>query len=195
MENLADFEDFLKRQIHYHDKAAWKNKDNPSQVSFHSEYRDTFQKLLDACKAASTRLLEQEKKLVSLLDESAELKALKLSTPIVSRGDPYELTQDDLRGLPKELLEQLNIPVADQSEKLIIDLIAGAGGVLSFSKLMIGIYRISGEIPQKRTLQGKVYRMIDKKLIFKVPGKKGLFTTEQMPDSGETDAEGDDQDL
>ena len=100
-------------------------------------------------------------------------------TPVAveASSNPLTLTQDDLVGLPKELLEQLNISEADRADAIIMDLINAAGGTLLLDKILIGLYKATGQIHQRNQNISRIYRLGKKGLVFSVPRKKGLYTT------------------
>ena len=182
MENIPNLESFVKRQIHYHERQAYRLRDDPEKAALHEDYVHKFKLFLDV-------LAQNE----SLKLENAALKLSALaSTPFSAHTiDHTVLTDADLAGLPPELLEQLNIPEQDEQEKLILGIIAENRGIISLDKLLIGLFRKTGNVPQKKYITTKLYRMISKKLIYKVPGKRGVYTTEPMPDSPDEQEEED----
>ncbi|MGJ5046600.1 hypothetical protein ACQR09_06005 [Bradyrhizobium oligotrophicum] len=108
------------------------------------------------------------------------------------------LTMEDIEGLPPELMQELSISEADRLEFTIVGLINEAGGIMSLDKLIIGLYKKTGEIHRRSALTSRIYRMIQKKLIFSVPFRKGIYSTQELsdddvralfgvPDSGEED--------
>lgn len=92
------------------------------------------------------------------------------------------LTPDDLDGLPPELIAELNITEADKFEGYVVRKIRDAGGVLTLDKLLIACWRERNEIHKRNLLNAKLYRMTRKGLIWTVPNKKAVYTTD--PDIG-----------
>jgi hypothetical protein len=70
--------------------------------------------------------------------------------------------------------------------------------LLSLDKLIIGLYKKTAEIHKRSTLTSRLYRMIQKGLIYSVPYRKGIYSTQELseddvkglfgvPDVGEAD--------
>lgn len=175
---IDEFDDFVKKQIAYHERKIKVLKDAPA-AAMHVVYAETFRRLRAHCIASDELIARQE----------TQLKAPSgAAIPDVSNAQT--ITPADLAGLPKELLDQLNLPQLDNQEKLIVDLVNEAGSVLSLDKILIGLYRKTGEVLQKRALNQKIFRMIDKGLLWKVPKKKGVYTS--IPVVGVNDDSPDD---
>jgi hypothetical protein len=85
-----------------------------------------------------------------------------------------------LNGLPEELIQELNITTGDKTEFAIINLMTEAGGIVSLDRMIVGLYRRTGEIHKRSALLNRLYRMIQKGSIYSVPGKKGVYSTEEM---------------
>lgn len=97
---------------------------------------------------------------------------------------------DDLVGLPPELIDALNISSSDKKDFLIIDVLKDLGGIAIIDKIMIGIYRRSGEIENRNKLMARLYRMSVKGLIYAHPIKKGIYSLEKIEiNSNEIDEE------
>lgn len=157
MKILADFLPFLKEQTEYHDRQLVRFRSDPTKKRRHEEIAKTFRELVAAALAHQTQ------------SESAG----PISSPNTA------LTPADLAGLPPELLEQLNLSESDAQDMQIINVVNAAGGVMSLDKLLIAIYRQTGEVHKRPKLTARLYRMVQKGIIFTVPKKKGLYTTTQ----------------
>ena len=84
--------------------------------------------------------------------------------------------------LPPELLEELSITKADELEDQIVTVINAYGGTGSLDQILVGLYRKFGIKQKRRFLQNKLYRMT---MIWSVPGKKGVYSTEEpQPQAG-----------
>jgi len=90
------------------------------------------------------------------------------------------LTIDDIEGLPPELIGELSLSDADKTEFAIVNAIEEAGGIISLDKLLIGLYKKTGEVHKRTSLYSRLNRMVSKNLIYYVPGKKGIYSTEQL---------------
>lgn len=183
MKNITELESFVKRQIRYHERQAYRLRIDPEKEKMHTDYRQHFESIQSV-------LSENE----ALKREVEELKTnTQIPAAITSLATDHSvLTAADLIGLPPELLAQLNVPEQDEQEKIILSILAENGGIISLDKLLIGLWRKNQQVvPQKKNTTTKLYRMIAKKLIYKVPGKRGLYTTEPMPDSPDEQEEDD----
>ena len=79
--------------------------------------------------------------------------------------------------LPQELLEELSIAKSDELEDQIATVINAYGGTASLDQILVGLYRKFRVTQKRRFLQNKLYRMT---MIWSVPGKKGVYTTEPL---------------
>lgn len=101
----------------------------------------------------------------------------------LSPGVQLSLKMSDIEDLPEELLAELNLSDADKAEFEIASAIEEAGGVISLDRLLIALYKRTGEIHKRTSLYSRLNRMAGKNMIHYVPGKKGVYSTEQL--SGE----------
>lgn len=92
------------------------------------------------------------------------------------KKSPLYLLSDDLENLPPELLKELNITESDKKDMYLIDLIEKCGGKISLDKLLIAIYKDSGEIYERNKLMTRLYRMSQKGIIYTHPSKKGQYS-------------------
>lgn len=90
------------------------------------------------------------------------------------------LTMEDIEGLPAELMQELSISEADKLEFTIVGIINEAGGLLSLDKIIIGLFKKTGEVHKRSNLTSRLYRMIQKGLIFSVPYRKGIYSTQEL---------------
>ena len=95
----------------------------------------------------------------------------------VSLQNSIHITPSDLVGLPPELISELNISESDRQDFLIMDVMDDLGGIASIDKIIIQVYRKSGEILERQKLGARLYRMINKKLIHSLPSKKANTIT------------------
>ena len=102
---------------------------------------------------------------------------------------PFQLSLsiEDIEGLPPELIKELNLSDTDKTEFAITSAIENAGGIISLSKLLIALYKDTGEIYKRIDISSRMARMANKNIIYYVPGKKGVYSTEQLT-SDEVDA-------
>lgn len=110
------------------------------------------------------------------------------------KNSPLYLTTQDLEDLPPELIEQLNITDSDKKDMYLSKLIDKCGGIISLDKLLIAIYKDSGEIYERNKLMARLYRMSQKGIIHTHPSKKGQYSTSKWNIDEETNKEEEDKD-
>lgn len=118
--------------------------------------------------------------LESLKSQTANASSFvqKASQPAIR----LNLIAEEIEGLPSELLEELSISESDKVEFRIVSLINEMGGVASLDRLLVAIYRKTGEVMKRTALNQRLYRMAQKEMIFSVPGKKGIYSTRIFSD-------------
>ena len=62
----------------------------------------------------------------------------------------------------------------------ILKIVEAAGGIASLDRILVGLYKETGEIMKRTTLTSRMYRMSQKGLIFPVHGKKGAYSSEEL---------------
>lgn len=112
-------------------------------------------------------------------EEFIELESF-LDSKRPAPASSINITPDDLVGLPPELIAELNISDSDKKEFVILDVLKDLGGLGSIDKLMIGIYKRSGEIYDRNKLMARLYRMSVKELIYQHPSRKGVYSLEKL---------------
>ncbi|WP_127493332.1 hypothetical protein [Acinetobacter calcoaceticus] len=100
------------------------------------------------------------------------------------KNSPLYIKAEDLENLPPELLSQLNITESDKKEMYLTKLIDKCGGIISLDKLLIAIYKDSGEIYERNKLMARLYRMSLKGLIYTHPSKKGQYSLSKWKEDG-----------
>jgi hypothetical protein len=95
--------------------------------------------------------------------------------------DEFSISQEELQGLPPELLNELSkkgraggLPSEDQ---LLIDIIEDNGGVAVLDKILIAIYRRTGEVAKRSQVNARLYRLTKRGLVFDHPSTQGAFCT------------------
>jgi hypothetical protein len=110
---------------------------------------------------------ERAKALRAVADELAELRRWKMPVP-ASYGD--------ISDLPTELIAQLSGVKTDELEDQIYAIVKAAGAEIELDRLLIELFRRHGEVHERRFLNNKAYRMVQKGLIHQVSGRKGVYT-------------------
>lgn len=119
---------------------------------------------------------EEEASFAELINDMSNFP----SSNEASTYDGINLTPEDLEGLPPEVLQQLGLSESDYYEMELVRLINKVGGVISLDKLIVLLYKEKGEIVERTPINAKLYRMTKKGMIFSVPGRKGVYSTQSM---------------
>lgn len=150
------------------------------QIAFHKKRSQTakeaFRKKIHSETALKLALIADHiAKLLSALAEAQNRpKPVKL-------GNQLTLSYDEIKGLPQELLEELSID-SNSPDYTIIDLIEESGEILSLDKILVGLYKKTGEIHKRSQLNNRLYRMVQRGELFSVAGKKGVYSTRELTD-------------
>jgi hypothetical protein len=164
MSRLAEHVAFVKEQADFHDKMAEKFANHRLRSELHKATAGKFRALFADLMSAD-----------SALD----------SPPAPARKSPncqsqLSLSMADIEDLPQELIDELGLSDADKTEFAIISAIEEAGGIISLNKLLIALYRSTGEIHRRQSLYPRLARMVQKNSIYYVPGKKGVYSVDQL---------------
>jgi hypothetical protein len=160
MDKLRAAIPFVKGQVVFHEKMASRANVDPKRKATHEEIASNFRAVLAA------------------MDEAmAQLEAIP--KPLPPESNPLELSPEDLAGLPEDLLAQLNITESDKLDATIVETIQASGGTMLLDKLLIALYKRTGEVQQRGQLISRLYRLSKKGKVFSVPRKKGYYTTER----------------
>jgi hypothetical protein len=155
---------FVKEQIAIQERLARKYEDQPWRKDLHEKSAAQFRLLADDMVAAQ--------RIVNKANDAIE------RSKTASRN--LSLSLKEIEGLPKELLSELSISDADKLEFSIMNAIEDAGGILSLDKILIALYRETGEIHKRNTITSRLYRMAQKGMIFAVGMRKGIYSTQEL---------------
>lgn len=161
MSNLAKYIALVKGQADFHTEMAARfgaesKHPNPRRAEKHASTGKQFQELLGEM-------------------ERAESEKATFSKPV-----QLSLSFDELDGLPQELLQELSFSDGDRTDYNIIRMIEDLGGIASLDRIIVGLYKQTGEINKRSTLTSRLYRMAQKGMIFPVPNKKGAYATQEL---------------
>lgn len=83
----------------------------------------------------------------------------------------------DLSDLPQELLQQIPAIRMDSQERQILDVVRNFDGVASVDEILVGIYRLTGLVEDRKRIAGKLYRMVQSRppMLQSVEGKRGVY--------------------
>lgn len=161
---MPNFIEFVKTQVSFHDAMAERYKKVPDRRKRHTETAQGFRDL-----AAHLEALEAGQDAVV--------------TPVRKKPAQLNLTFEEVEGLPPELVEELSISGGDRTDFTVLRVVEATGGIASLDRILIGIYRETGEITKRSTLTSRLYRMCQKGLLYNVPNKKGVYSLEEMTEA------------
>ena len=118
----------------------------------------------------------------ALEETAAELIRLKKLTTAL----PPEI--GDIHDLPGEVLDELSIATSDTIDDQLVTVINAYGGTATLDQILVGLYRKFKVAQKRRFLQNKLYRM---PMVWSVPGKKGVYTTEPPEEQSQADPNGE----
>jgi hypothetical protein len=164
MNKVETFIHFVKEQIAFQEKMANKYDDNAYRHNLHIKTAGKLNELL------------------AYMEEIEERGHARFDSN--NRGDSakkrIKLTLEDIQNIPEELIKELNVTETDKQDLVIEHVIASSGGVLSLDKILVELYRKTREIHKRSTLISRLYRMVQRGVIYNVPGKKGVYSTYEL---------------
>lgn len=171
METLRDFLPFVKDQAEFHEKQAQKYRADPKRYKLHSATSQRFKQLSVIIESTTQ-------------DSGVSLSETPSGNDAGLSNRALNITSADIVDLPQELIIELRLTESDQQEFAIVNLVDALGGVASLDRILIDLYRKTGEIIKRTALTAKLYRMTQKKLLFAVPGRKGIYSTKPASQEG-----------
>lgn len=169
MKKINEFVPFVKDQAIFHQKMAEKYLKIPARKQKHLETASTFIDMVESFEKTSAEILELSARLAACEAARPSPKAIQLS-----------LNFDEIEGLPDELVKELSISDADRTDYAVVRIIDAAGGVASLDRILVALYRETGEIHKRTAMTSRIYRMSQKNLVFSVPNKKGVYSTTEL---------------
>jgi hypothetical protein len=159
---LEKYGSFVKEQIDHNDRSAAKFRADEKRAQAYMQRAATFRQLLTD--------MEQE----------------QVQVPVTPAVEPFSeanfrLSQEEIQDLPQELLEQLSLTESDKKEFLLAQIIDDLGGATSLDKLLIAIFRRTGEVEKRTRLNSRLYRMANKGMIHAHPTRKGIYGNKPFP--------------
>jgi hypothetical protein len=162
---LEKYLPFVKDQCAFHKRMAENfgpesKHPNPGRSEKHAETSAKFAELAAAIEEA--------------------VKALAQNTNKPLKPHQLSLSFDEIQGLPDELLQELSISDGDRIDYTILRIIEDAGGMASLDRILVGLYKETGEVMKRVTLTSRAYRMTQKGILHSVPNKKGVYSTQEL---------------
>lgn len=160
---------------------------------------------LDSVKSLADRLSAQADRFESSSDETARTAAQRArqssndlrmvieeleNARQIMKPIPVSEEMGDLSDLPPSVVRELAAARTDQLEDRIHQIMAAAGGVADIDLILVMLWRRYKEEQKRRFIQNKLYRMMHKGMVFSVPGRKGVYSLEEIgsrDDRGEND--------
>ncbi len=90
------------------------------------------------------------------------------------------LTAEDLEGLPEEVINELNVSKASKLHFTILELAESNGGRISLDHIIIGVYRKTGVVLKRPKATNVVYKMMNSKLLYSIPGVKAGYSMTEV---------------
>lgn len=162
LRELKDFVPFVKSQMEFHQRQADRYRSDKRRHELHSGTAEKFSQLID------------------LIESGGGCSPARTAS-----GSGTTLGWSELQSLPEELVKELSITESDKLDYSIAEIIAQQGGVASLDRILVELYRLSGEILKRQNLNARIYRMVQKGMIYSVPGKKGVYSSEEIPEDEE----------
>lgn len=162
MLSIEKFLPFVKEQIEVQTKLAQKFEAQEWRNTLHTASKTKFQELYNS--------IQETAAYVQKIKEEGTKK-------VEIKSDQLNLSFDEIEGLPEELVNELSISEADKVEFTIQQLIDENGGVISLDRLLVALYKKTGDIYKRNAITSKLYRMSGKGMVFSVPNKKGVYST------------------
>ena len=156
---LEEFIDFVKSQMAFHERQVTRHEKDPRRQKLHIETADKFSGLLEY-------LIGNQQ----TDDQKAKAKG-RLS-----------LSWEELEDLPEELKAELSITDSDKLDFTIESIIKQSGGIATLDRILVDLYRKTGEVHKRQSLNARLYRMAQKSMIYSVPNKKGVYSSAPMSD-------------
>lgn len=95
-------------------------------------------------------------------------------------NNPESLTPFAISSIPADLKNKISLTDTDKFEIEVINLVNKAKGKrMSLNNLLVALKLTTGIAYSRSILNNRLYRMVKKDILFSVPGRKGLYTTNQ----------------
>ena len=146
-----------------------------------SDHIDSVNRIVDYFIQAKKSFEERgaPKRAIEMAKYEADLRALvREHERLVGLTRPIPVIEgDELSDLPKELLAELSITKTDELEEQLITVINASGGTADIDTILIYLFRKFKVVQTRRYLQNKLWRMVQKEMLYSVSGKKGHYST------------------
>jgi hypothetical protein len=152
---------FVKAQVGFHERQKEKYSSDLRRSEMHEATAERFEMLADYLEGIQTQVKN------GALISTSEMPRLDLSW-------------SEIEDLPDDLLEELSISESDKLDFAIVAAVTESGGVASLDRILVHVFRQTSQICKRANMNSRVYRLMQKGLLFSVPGKKGIYCTRQL---------------
>jgi hypothetical protein len=166
MDNLHPHIEFVKSQAEFQRRQAIRFANEPKRNALHLGSAERFESL-HSCLVDLQDKLDKKPTLFDDLGDQSNMRRISLSW-------------EEVEGLPPELLEELSVSESDKTEFIIRSLIVELGGVASLDRILVALFRQSGEVTKRAALNQRLYRMVQKEMVYSVNGKKGVYSARPL---------------
>ena len=173
MKSSKECKEFISEQVKFHESRAREFAETPGRANKHILTGKGFMDVISGIENLESEI-ESLKNKISDIEAGKVKKSGQLS---------LSLTPDELEGIPAELLPELSISSANKTEYTIMNLLEEAGGIMSLDQIIVGLYRMTGEINKRVNTTNRLYRMTTKGLVYSVPNKKGVYSLKRLTES------------
>lgn len=173
---------FVNHQVAFHaSKAAEYQHHAPKRAERHANTAKEFADIAAWIPTAIEAINLRDQHAQHLKDVQATSDSLMtLKEVIAPKQQQLALSFEDIEGLPEELLAELGLSDGDRLDFAIGRMVEQAGGVLSLDRLLIAIFKETGEVQKRDNLNQRIYRMTKRGDLFAVPGKKGVYSNVEL---------------
>lgn len=155
MVDLPPMVEFVKGQAQFHKEMVAKYDGNERRQKRHAETAILFDELADYLQT--------------------ERSSDERETPI-----RLALSWDEVEDLPPELIAELSVSDGDKTEFQILSAIEKLGGIASLDRILVELWRATGEVSKRAAITNRLYRMGGKGMLYSLPGKKGVYSLREL---------------
>lgn len=177
---LANLIGTVKRQIEHYD--AQVARFTPDHPRYRPDRVAMYRRIAGELRDVHTHLVREQDG-GDLSTRPTPVAATPEITKSISEDAPSRVPPaDDLTDLPPELLAELSGGAKGESDPLI-QIIEDRGGTATLDQILIDLYRKHREISKRALVSNKLYRLAKRGLCAAAPGRKGVYTTRDLPET------------
>ncbi len=179
--NYSEAIAFVNEQVEFHErKASEYIRSYPKRSERHAHTAAQFAAISEWLPKAKEAIEFQENYHDAIKSSGALSESMTAVTEPQSKPVQLGLTFEDIDGLPEALLAELGLSDGDKLDFSIARMVEEAGGVLSLDRILIGIFKETGEIHKRDNLNQRIYRMTKRGDLYAVPSKKGVYSNYEI---------------